>query len=1091
MAIIKYKTNSNTWVPVQLTVPTIEVDSILSDTSTNPVQNKVIKEALDRKVDINAISRVAISGDYSDLDNLPTFATINGQDITQTDHIIIKDKIYPIYSKRLLGQETLNPAQIIANKNAYDSVLANENAVYYFVTNNPNLILMSTQINVLDQSIVFISNITGHSNEEFNIVEVHLTIKPDGNSEELLSNINLLTKDKTQDLLNSKQDSLVSGVNIKTINNQSILIENEDITNIQISSDITVDSVMSDMSENPVQNKVVKNYVDGVVNNITLPIVDSLNSDSATEALSAKQGRVLKGLVDGKMDSTTFKTINGNVITGEGNLVVSEPKYNIHIATSGELSAEQKSENKILFDLAESGNPVSICYSDKQPLFYRGSKSSDGELETISYIANNYLDVLNSGTVMQELLVQVDIDSQGNAYPNTNTHTYYLDNVTAINSKQDTLVSGTNIKTIDNQSLLGSGNIITKTEIIDTLESESTTAALSANQGRILKRMIEELPSGGPAEGAKFYPIYSSALLETDSITEEQKAANKAAFEAATRGDNMWCYVDLSYGKVNAQMVSVVGTYVTIVVTLLTGNSDIDVITFNIAINEDGSVVYEMATEVTLPSIEHVEEMIAQSDGGVNGGLELRELKMSGSAEDKAYNLETLELMKENKVLPAMTADNGILVPLTYMGNGQFIIQVFPMGIEMNTSLTMAEDGSITLSQNALAPYVLNSSSRVLEWLTKSKALAQLGMHEPVYVIYNSLLCLVDCIQAGGTGSTRAIVQFNYGSQRFERVYDANTGEEISTTEIPLGSGGSGITEEKEIYIGSSQPSNAKLWIDPTGTPSQPSESVEVVDNLESESTTAALSANQGRVLKEMISQPSESVEQRALTVYVLPSSIKNEIEPVVGQEPLKGLINEMYTHNADVCSKIVESRNRGEESPIICVDSRKYVQKISESLQNIPPGTLITSTRVIAQMVFSNFDLLKGSSMEDCVNIIYESVIDGLAERIILRPDGSYEADSLIRPVYYYERGEIDLTEANIASNKFIFDNWRVIYSHFSRYIQGAVQKSGSDGQWAGRYLISVDTESYDPKFCVIEAGGTIKVVSINESGLPSITAL
>ena len=174
---------------------------------------------------------------------------------------------------------------------------------------------------------------------------------------------------------------------------------------------------------------------------------------------------------------------------------------------------------------------------------------------------------------------------------------------------------------------------------------------------------------------------------------------------------------------------------------------------------------------------------------GGGGGLELRELKMSGSADDNAYNLETLELMRENKVPPAMNAGDGTLVPMTYGGNGQFILQVAQMGIEMQMSVTMAVDGSITMSQDFIAPYVLNSPSKVLEWLIKSKALAQVGMHEPVYVIYNALLCLVDCIQAGVTGSTRAVVQFNFGSQRFERVYDATTGEEISTTEIPLGGG--------------------------------------------------------------------------------------------------------------------------------------------------------------------------------------------------------------------------------------------------------------------------------------------------------------
>ena len=88
----------------------------------------------------------------------------------------------------------------------------------------------------------------------------------------------------------------------------------------------------------------------------------------------------------------------------------------------------------------------------------------------------------------------------------------------------------------------------------------------------------------------------------------------------------------------------------------------------------------------------------------------------------------------------------------------------------------------------------------------------------------------------------------------------ANQGRVLKKMIEELPSGGGGITEEKEVYIGEEEPTDdgAKLWIDPTGTPSQPSQpsaGVEVIDNLESESTTAALSANQGRVLKEMIVQ--------------------------------------------------------------------------------------------------------------------------------------------------------------------------------------------------------------------------------------------
>ena len=55
--------------------------------------------------------------------------------------------------------------------------------------------------------------------------------------------------------LNKKQDTLVSGENIKTINNQSIL-GSGNIT-IEGGNDVIVDSAMSSTSTNPVQNKVV------------------------------------------------------------------------------------------------------------------------------------------------------------------------------------------------------------------------------------------------------------------------------------------------------------------------------------------------------------------------------------------------------------------------------------------------------------------------------------------------------------------------------------------------------------------------------------------------------------------------------------------------------------------------------------------------------------------------------------------------------------------------------------------------------------------------------------------------------------------
>lgn len=66
-------------------------------------------------------------------------------------------------------------------------------------------------------------------------------------------------------LVKNKQDKLTSGTNIKTINNQSLLGSG----NIEISApSITVDTAMSDTSTNPVQNKVIKAYIDGLVGNV-------------------------------------------------------------------------------------------------------------------------------------------------------------------------------------------------------------------------------------------------------------------------------------------------------------------------------------------------------------------------------------------------------------------------------------------------------------------------------------------------------------------------------------------------------------------------------------------------------------------------------------------------------------------------------------------------------------------------------------------------------------------------------------------------------------------------------------------------------
>ncbi len=96
---------------------------------------------------------------------------------------------------------------------------------------------------------------------EFNPVAdtVHITPQSLGTSQQTQARANI-----------SAQETLVSGTNIKTINNQSILGSG----NLDISggggSSVTVDTALSTTSTNPVENRVITNALSGKVSDVTV-----------------------------------------------------------------------------------------------------------------------------------------------------------------------------------------------------------------------------------------------------------------------------------------------------------------------------------------------------------------------------------------------------------------------------------------------------------------------------------------------------------------------------------------------------------------------------------------------------------------------------------------------------------------------------------------------------------------------------------------------------------------------------------------------------------------------------------------------------
>lgn len=187
---------------------TITIDSELSTESENPVQNKVITNAINGKQD---------AGDYALKSEIPDVST-------------------------LATKEELAAKLDTATYNV-------DKPTFALKTEIPNISGLATKTELSGKLDTATYNSEKASFETKENAAATYQVKGDY---------------ATTAQLNSKQDTLVSGTNIKTINGNSLLGEGD----ITIQAGGTVDTEMSDTSKNAVQNKVIKKYIDDLVGNI-------------------------------------------------------------------------------------------------------------------------------------------------------------------------------------------------------------------------------------------------------------------------------------------------------------------------------------------------------------------------------------------------------------------------------------------------------------------------------------------------------------------------------------------------------------------------------------------------------------------------------------------------------------------------------------------------------------------------------------------------------------------------------------------------------------------------------------------------------
>ena len=342
--------------------------------------------------------------------------------------------------------------------------------------------------------------------------------------------------------MNDKQDTLVSGVNIKTINSQSILgsgdlaisgvseeqaqeiakipnLETEiaqkanasDVPTVQTNNTGTNKNyIYSDFASSNRKYNVISALANGSKSADKYSILlrtwgpvsayDNFDINAATTTAAGVMSAADKTKLDsipeniptqtevdniaanvstlqtdmmGKQDTlvsgTNIKTINGNSILGEGNLVIEGGDIDLsNYYNKTEVDTKLDTKQNILV----SGTNIKTI-NGESVLGEGNIEITGGDVDLTNYYTKTETDTKFAS---KEELAAVGTVANG-ADAKADAATSRVESVeTSLGNKQDILVSGTNIKTINSQSILGEGNL----EVTIPDATTATSGAMSA-----------------------------------------------------------------------------------------------------------------------------------------------------------------------------------------------------------------------------------------------------------------------------------------------------------------------------------------------------------------------------------------------------------------------------------------------------------------------------------------------------------------------------------------------------------------------------------------------------------------------------------
>ncbi len=257
----------------------------------------------------------------------------------------------------------------------------------------------------------------------------------------------------TKEELSTKQDTLISGTNIKTINGNSLLGEGDITIEVSGGTDLSnyynkgeVDGKLNDKLDKDTYESDKVNFVtkDEIPEEYQLPIASStvLGGIKVGAGLTIGEDGLLSANGGGIADSVEWDNVQNKptfaTIATSGSYNDLENKPTIPTKVS-----ELTNDSNYITNLEVDGKlatkvDVEVYNQDK------ANFASKNELE-------NYLTIENAASTYQpkgEYLTEIPSEYITETELNS-----------SISGKQDVLISGTNIKTINGNSLLGEGNI--------------------------------------------------------------------------------------------------------------------------------------------------------------------------------------------------------------------------------------------------------------------------------------------------------------------------------------------------------------------------------------------------------------------------------------------------------------------------------------------------------------------------------------------------------------------------------------------------------------------------------------------------------